>query len=189
MKATLEMPRRGVRGTLEVWGKAPDRLLAVTTIDRVGEISQGYDGKVGWSKDPYHGLRVLDGAELEKIKYQAIFNSELKWRELFHKVELAGVEQVDKREAYVLRLTGKDGWSVTRYYDKETFLLVRADVVDEGPHGKIPIETRYSDYRETDGVRVAFEWIQKTPVGETVLKILKAKSNIPIDDSRFAEPQ
>jgi hypothetical protein len=30
----------------------------------VGEIQQGYDGKVGWEKNPMTGLRELQGAEL-----------------------------------------------------------------------------------------------------------------------------
>jgi hypothetical protein len=189
MKATLEMPRRGVRGTLEVWGKAPDKLLTVTVIDRVGEIKQGYDGKAAWSRDPYQGLRDLEGEDLEKIRYQSIFNPELKWRELFEKVQLTGVERVGDREAYVVRLIGKEGFTITKYFDTATFLLIRSDVVDVGPNGKIPIETRYSDYREIDGVKTAFQWTQKTPIGEAVIKIVEANSNIRIEDSFFKKPQ
>jgi C-terminal processing protease CtpA/Prc len=187
-KATLEIQGRNVQGSLEVCGKAPDKMLTVTTIDKVGVIKQGFDGKVGWSQDPFQGLRTLEGDELEKIRRQAIFNSELKWRELFIKVELTGREKVGGLDAYVIRLTDKDGTTVTRYYDATTFLLLRADAVDEGPQGKIPVETLYTDYREVDGVKTAFQWTQKTPVGETVIKITEVKGNAEIDDARFAKP-
>jgi carboxyl-terminal processing protease len=188
IKATLEMQGRNVQGELEICGKAPDKLLTVTTINKVGVIKQGFDGKTGWSHDPYQGLRTLEGDELEKIKHQAIFNPQLKWRELFIKAELAGKEKVGGQDAYVIRLTGKDGAPVTRYYDVTTFLLLRADAVDEGPQGKIPVETLYMDYREVDGVKTAFQWTKKTPVGETIIKIVEVKTNAVIDDARFAKP-
>ena len=188
LKATLEIRGRSVQGALEVCGKAPDRMLTVTTIDKVGVIKQGFDGKAGWSQDPYQGLRTLEGDELERVKRLAVFNSELKWRELFIKAELAGREKVGEQDAYVIRLTSSDGGSVSRYYDAATFLLLRADAVDEGPQGKIPVETIYTDYREVDGVKTAFQWTQKTPVGEVIIKITEVKTNAEIDDSRFAKP-
>jgi len=186
--ATLEIQGRNVQGTLEVCGKAPDKLLTVTTINKVGVIKQGFDGMAGWSQDPFQGLRAFEGDELEKIKHQAVFNSELKWRELFIKAELAGKEKVGGRDAYVIRLTVKDGTTVTRYYDAATFLLLRHDAVDESPQGKFPVETLYSDYREVDGVKTAFQWTKKTPVGETIIKITEVKTNAVIDDARFSKP-
>jgi hypothetical protein len=188
LNATLEIQGRNVKGALEVCGKAPDKLLTVTTINKVGVIKQGFDSKTGWSQDPYQGLRALEGDELEKIKRQAVFNSELKWRELFIKAELSGREKVGGLDAYVIRLTGKDGTSVTRYYDAATFLLLRADAVEEGPQGKIPVETLYTDYRDVGGVKTSFQWTQKTPVGETIIKITEVKTNAEIDDTRFAKP-
>ncbi len=188
LKATLEIKGRNVQGALEVCGKAPDKLLTVTTIDKVGVIKQGFDGKSGWSQDPFQGLRALEGDELEKTRRQAVFNPELKWRELFIKAELTGKEKVGGLDAYVVRLTGKDGTSVTRFYDAATFLLLRADAVDEGPQGKIPVETLYTDYREVDGVNTAFQWTKKTPAGDTIIKITWVKANAEIDDARFAKP-
>jgi hypothetical protein len=132
---------------MSIDGKAPDKMLTVTTIDKVGVIKKGFDGKAGWSQDPYQGLRTLEGDELERIRRQAVFNSELKWRELFIKAELAGREKVGEQDAYV-----------------------------------------YTDYREVDGVKTPFQWTQKTPVGEMIIKITEVKTNAEIDDSRFAKP-
>jgi hypothetical protein len=187
LKADFEMPGRGVRGALEVYGKAPAKLLTVRTIEKVGVIKQGYDGRAGWSQDPYQGLRALAGEELEVARRGAIFNAELKWRELFEKVELLETEKLKENEAYAVRLMAKDGAAETRYY-AGSFLLLRATTVYEGPQGRIPIETRYADYRELDGVKVAFEWTQQTPVGDTVVKVTAIRHNPEINDSRFAKP-
>jgi hypothetical protein len=107
---------------------------------------------------------------------------------LFIKAELTGREKSGGLDAYVIRLTDKDGASVTRYYDTATFLLLRADEVDEGPHGRIPTETLYTDYREVDGVKTAFQWTKKTPAGDTIIKITWVETTAEIDDARFAKP-
>lgn len=184
IKASMEMPARGVQGMLEVSGKAPDKRLSLTTIKGVGVMRQGYDGKAGWSDDPYQGVRSLAGEELEIVRIAALFNAELKWRELFAKAELTATEA----DAYVIRLTHQDGSFVTRRYDKQTWMLLREDSLYDSPQGRIAIETRYADYRVVDGVKAAFTWTQKTPVGETVFKIIEVANNLSLDDALFARP-
>lgn len=184
IKAGFEMPGRSVQGTFEIYGKAPNKLLTIRNINKVGVIKLGYDGQSGWSEDPYQGLRALAGEELEIARLSAVFNAELRWRELFAKAELTAMEA----GAYVIRLTRKDGSFVSRRYDAKTFMLLREDALYEGPQGKMPIETRYADYREVDGVKLAFQWTQKTPVGETVIKITEIRHSAEVDDTRFARP-
>lgn len=188
LKAALEMPGRGVRGTIEITGKAPDMMLSVRKIERVGVIRQGYDGKTGWSEDPYQGMRQLEGEELEMARRSAVFNPEIEWRRLFDKAELEGREKLGEKDVYVVRMTSKGGAAETRYYDAQTFLLLRTRAVYEGPQGKIPIETSFTDYRDAGGVKIAFEWRQKTPAGELVVTVAEVKNNIEIDEARFAKP-
>ncbi len=187
LNAEFEMPGRGVRGTLEVHGKAPDKLLSIRTINKVGVIKQGYDGQAAWSQDPYQGLRTLAGEELEITRRGAIFNAELKWRALFEKIELLKTEKLQENEVHVVRLIAKDGTAETRYYAAD-FLLLRTTTVYEGAQGTIPVETRYIDYREVGSVKMAFEWVQKTPVGDTVVKVTGIRHNPAINDARFAKP-
>ncbi len=188
IKAKLEMPGRGVQGTIEIYGKAPNRLLSVTDIQGIGLIKQGYDGQTGWSQDPYQGPRTLEGDELERARRGATFNAELKWRSLYEKAELAGTQKLGERETYIVRLTPKGGGPVTSYYDTQTFMLLRTDATEEGPAGKISLQTHYADYRDLDGVKVSFQWTQKSPIGETVIKVTEAKNNIEIADAIFTKP-
>jgi hypothetical protein len=188
LEATIEMPGRAIRGTLEIAGKAPDRMLVVRTIDKVGAFKQGFDGTSGWSEDPYNGLRRLDGEELEIVRRSAVFNADLKWRQLYDRVESLGLEKLGGRDVHVVRLTGEDSPSETRYYDAATFLLVRSAVVYEGPQGKIPIETRYDDYRVVDGAKVAHQWTQTTPAGEMVVRVTRVRQNPAIGDAVFKIP-
>ncbi|RMG54473.1 MAG: hypothetical protein D6723_04985 [Acidobacteria bacterium] len=185
---TLEIPAQGIRGTIRIYAKAPNKLLVIQTVEGIGQLQQGYDGRVAWSRDPFQGLREMDGVELANFKREATFNAELKWRELYEKVELIGTEKVGDRQAYVIRLTPRLGRPITQYYDKETFLLLRQDSVYEGPQGTIPGQEYFSDYREVSGVKVPFRVIQKSSLGEAVMSLTDIEPNVEIDDARFAKP-
>jgi hypothetical protein len=188
VKGTLEIPAQGIKGAIEIYAKAPNKLLVVQSISGIGEIKQGYDGQVGWTQNPFQGTRDLEGVELAAFKREANFNSELKWRELYEKVELVGTDKVGDQEAYVIRLTPSVGQPLTQYYDSQTFLLLRIDGVQEGPQGTVPVQTYLSDYREVEGVKVAFQATQKIPIGEAVIKLTELKSNVEIEDAKFAKP-
>jgi hypothetical protein len=187
-KGTIDLPTQGIHGTVEFYAKAPNKRLEIATIQGIGEIKKGYDGQAGWSQDPFQGTRDMDGVELASFKRQAVFNAELKWRELYEKAELVGTNKVGDRDAYVVRLTPSVGKPITQYYDTQTFLLVRMDLVQEGPQGTIPVETYLSEYRDVDGVKLPFQLTEKTPIGEATLKVTEVKNNIPIDDAKFAKP-
>jgi len=187
-KGTLEIVGQGIEGTIEVYAKAPNKLLVVQTIPGIGEFKQGCDGQVVWGQDPFHGLRELEGVEQANFKRRAVFNADLKWRELFEKVELVGTDKVGDRETIVVRLTPSVGQPITRYYDAQTFLLLREDSVYEGPQGTIPGEEYPSEYREVDGVKIPFQSRAKLPMGEVMVKFAEAKTNVEIDDAKFAKP-
>jgi outer membrane lipoprotein-sorting protein len=191
VKGSMEIGEQHVHGTLEVYTKAPNRRLIVTNIEGFGEVRQGYDGQVAWTQDPSRGLRVLEGAELADAQREATFNAELKWRDLYSKVELTGKEKVGDREAYVLRLTPSSGKPLTRYYDAENFLVLRQIMTRETPQGPVEIQVDLSDYRDIGGgVKGPFKIKQTMPVvGEILITLIEEKNNVEIDDARFAKPK
>ncbi|MBI3951065.1 MAG: DUF620 domain-containing protein [Acidobacteria bacterium] len=187
-KGTLEIVGQGITGTIEIYAKAPNKLLLVQSITGIGEVKQGTDGQVVWSQDPFQGIRELEGVELANFKRRATFNADLKWRELYEKVELVGTEKVEDRDTYVIRLTPSVGKPITRSYDAQTFLLLREASVYEGAQGTMPGEEYPSDYRDVNGVKVAFQSRAKLPVGEVLVKLTEVKTNVEIDDAKFAKP-
>jgi len=188
IKGTLEVAAQGIKGTIEIYSKAPDKHWEVGVIEGIGEFTRAYDGQIGWSQDPINGLRELSGVELAILKRSATFNGELKWRQLYPKVELVGKEKINEKEVYVVRLTPTEGQPVTSYYDTASFLVVRTDMVQEGPQGNVPIESYVSDYREVNGIKIPFEIKQSIPIGTLLIKLTEVKHNLPIDDARFRKP-
>lgn len=187
-KGSMEMGAAHMHGTMEYYSKAPNKLLVVTTIDGVGEMKQGFDGQTAWALTP-QGLVDITGPQLEAMKRQATFNRELKWREMFPKVELKGKEKVGDKDAWVVVMSPATGAPVTQYYDATSFLLLRQNATHEMPQGPIEVTTDFSDYRDVgNGMKAPFQLMQKTPMGEVVTKISEMKNNVPIDDAKFAKP-
>ncbi len=187
-KGIMEIQPQGLHCTVEFYAKAPNKRLIITNIEGAGEFKQAYDGQVAWSENPMQGLHELQGEEAARLRREATFNPELRWRELYKKLEVAGKEKVGERDAYVVRMTPTEGKPLTRYYDTQTFLLLRQDLVQETTQGEIQVKAFFSDYRDVDGVKAPFLIEQQLPMGKVVLKMTEVRNNIEIDDAKFAKP-
>ncbi len=188
-KGLMDFVAQEVHGSMELWAKAPDKQLVVMNLETVGEIKQGFDGRVAWGQDASGQIIEVSGAPLADMQRNAVFNSALKWREIYPKAELAGQETIGSRKAWVVRLTPVSGKPVTRYFDKETFLMLRESGTRETPQGPMDIRADFADYRDVNGVKAPFVIRQVLPIGEIVLKITEMKNNVEIADTQFAKPE
>lgn len=187
-KGTMENQAQGLRGTFAAYVKAPDKVLVVQSLAGI-EAKQGFDGKIGWSQDPFSGLRTLEGPELVNVKRASQFDTTLNFRGQYKKAEVLGRRKENGRDAIVLRLTPLVGQPVVGYYDARTFLLLRTDMVVESPQGTIPMQVYFSDYRPVAGIKMPFVTRQRMGgIIEIVLRITEIQTNVPLDDALFAKP-
>ncbi len=183
---TLEIPAMGVNAAFEMYAKAPDKRLTVTVVEGYGEIRRGFDGKTGWNSEPQNGLVDLAGEELATEKREAVFFGDLRWKELYPTAEVAGRSKVGARECWILKLTPSEGRPVTRYYDAETRLMVKS--ISTSAAGEI--EAELSDFRDIGaGVKIPHTMKMTTPNGDVVLRFKEWKTNVEIDDAKFAKPR
>jgi len=187
-KATIEVVGQGLTGTSEEGQKAPNKVYSDVTLSGIGSISQGYDGQVAWSKDPFQGLRQKSGAELAMTKIEAATDAETNWKAYFKSVELVGTEKVGDGDAYVLKFTPNEGQPITRYYDKSSFLMVRQDMVLDTPQGTIPSKSYFSDFRTVDGIKIPFDAKLEQGPGTIHVVVTDVKHNVDIDDAKFKMP-
>ncbi len=187
-KGIMEIGEQHVHAIIEVYTKAPNKRLVISNIEDFGEVQQGYDGQSAWTEVPSQGLRILAGAELADAQRDATFNAELKWRELYPKVELRGKEKVGEQPAYVVRLFPSSGQPITRYYDAQNFLMLRQIMTRETQQGSMEIQVELSDYRDIGGgVKGPFKIKQTMPaLGEILITMTEVKNNVPIDDAKFS---
>jgi carboxyl-terminal processing protease len=159
-------------GAVEIDEKAPDKSVTIINVQNVGSMRRGFTGAYGYEQFALMGFRELKGAELDAMRVEADFRRDIDLRRLYPKMILKGTERVGDAEAYVVEATPARGLFPTKFYfDTQTGLLLRQDAV------------YFEDYREVDGVRVAFRI--RSPL--VTIKLKDVKHNVPLDDATFAE--
>jgi zinc protease len=187
-KGTMEMAAMGVKATMEFYAKAPNKTLLKAEIPGLGLIQEGYDGSVAWAFNSAQGMREKSGVELAVTRRSAEMHRDLKLKELYPKMEIAGSEKVGDKDAWHVVATPVEGAPEHWYIDKATSLLIRSKMELEGPMGKLEIVTDMQDYREVEGVKLPWTVKQQAGPVEVVLKFEDVKVNVPLDDAMFRKP-
>jgi hypothetical protein len=188
-KGTIELADFGMNGTITMSEKAPDKSLAVIEIGGMGTIREGTSSAGAWSDDPQQGVRDKTGAELADAKRGAIFNIELKLKEVFKTLEVKGRDAIASRPVWVVLATPGDGGAPTRmFFDAETGLLLRMSSTRETPMGAMDFDIYLEDYRVTDGVKQPWLVRQVTSQFTMVVKLTELKNNVALDDAIFKRP-
>jgi hypothetical protein len=119
------------------------------------------------------------------------------------KIELAGVEKVENRDTYNLKLTMKSGEAIHIWIDAQTCLETKMEGRPRRLDGIYhPVEIYYRDYRLVNGLQVPFILETKVlPVAQTVagmrqpnvpverIVVQKVEVNPKLDESLFTKPQ
>jgi hypothetical protein len=168
----------------EVYQKAPDKLLTVTSYPNV-VFSNGYNGTEGWAHSSRDGATPLPEQLLAQLKRDAVFYKELKTQELYSQLTVLGRASVRDADAYLVQATPANGSVEKLFFDVRTGLLVRRYTESDTPLGKLPLQIDYEDYRTVDGIQQSFLIHWSFPGRIWGRKIDEIKQNIPIDDAKF----
>lgn len=157
----FEMSAQGITGKLEVFAKRQDKLLIKINLPALGEMLQGYDGKIGWMVAPMTGPMVLDGKMLEQSREQARFDAVLHAPSEFTSMQTVGRTNFDAKECYQVKLVRQSGQEVNEFYDVKTGLLAGSTELQETPLGNISVTAMTSDYKKFGDLLFATRMTQK----------------------------
>jgi hypothetical protein len=184
------MINRGETWTVETFQKGPDKYLAVITTPEGVTTYQGFNGTIGWIKSPVE-RREMSSGETAQMKRQVDFYRDFKLKEQYSKMNVTGREKIGHRETYVIEGLSLGNKTEKLFFDTQTGLLLRRIVLAETMLGLDPEQTDFEDYREVDGVRLAFtvrvSYLDDNHFGIT-RKLTDIRQNLPIDDGRFNIP-
>ena len=152
---TFEMPAMGMSGDLTVYQQAPDMGLVRIVVPGFGENIQAYNGQIGWSEDPTQGSRLLEGAELNALKRQSSPHAELEYKEHFPERTTIGEAEWNGEAAWQVDLVDVDGNESSRYYSKDTGLLLGEETTQTTDMGPTEATNTLADYTEFGGLMVA----------------------------------
>jgi hypothetical protein len=182
---TVPGDKEPVKGTIEEIVAAPRSKRTTIDVPGIRKVVSGVTGDLAWEVSSTDGPRIVTGAARTEALREATFNPELKWKELFPKVELAGVFELGGTPAYQVVLTPPEGDPEMRYFATDTLLMVGTQSTSIGQDGKTTIEATYSDWREVDGIQYAFKVRLKTGL-EMIIE--KVEHDPPLDPAVFALP-
>jgi len=190
LDGTIELPAFGMTGKVKFIGKAPNKMLHVVTLaDGQFEQKQGFDGRVAWKSDTQTGLKKLEGAEFEQAKMEAIFDSDIRLKEVFPDMKVTGRAKVGDRDSYTVLAHEPGGKTDTFYFDAQTGQRIAVD--SEGPDesGKVVKANIFlEDFRPIDGIQMPFRIRIESPAANLVITLQEVHHNVPIEDSIFAMP-
>ena len=168
---------------------------------------QVYDGANGWKLRPFLNRNVVEpytADELKMSSMQADLDGPLvDYAAKGTKIELVGMEKVEDRDTYKLKLTMKNGSAIHVWIDAQTFLEAKIEGqprrLDGTDH---PVEVYFRDYRPVDGLQIPYVLetrvlpvahtalgLKDTPVPPEKTFIDKVVVNPKLDESRFSKPE
>ncbi len=189
MTGTMDLPTFGMSGKVEVYAKAPNKVLRIVNIGEGQFVQkQAFDGKTGWKSDPQSGLKQLTDAELEEAKVESVFDTEVRLKEIYPDMKVTGRAKVGDHDAYTV-LTHEGRKTLTFYFDAQSGLRIAED--SEGPddNGTVQkISLTFEDYQPVGGVQVPHKIRGTSPVITFEMHIQDAQVNVPVDEAKFAMP-
>ena len=151
---TMSVPGSGMTGTLDIYGMKPNKSLVKITIGGIGEVMEGFDGKIGWSVSPMTGPRLTDGKELDEKMFDADFYSDLHEEGRYTSMTTVDKALFDGRQCYKVSLVRKTGSEDFDFYDAATGLKAGSIGTRESQMGPMNVTQVHSDYKKFGGLLV-----------------------------------
>src|SRR6266700_6437544 len=138
---------------------------------------------------------AINGVTVESMEEAWLALMEWDFSHHYSQIKLVGRSDVNGKPAYALLFTPPEGDSDVRYFDATSFLLVRMDQVGryrtkvDGPESKRKIESYYSDYQDTSGIKfprlIVAIGNPSVPKSRAEFVVGNVKVNSTFDDSVF----
>jgi len=156
--------------------------------------TQCVTGDSGWQLLPYRGRTAPEAMSADQLLEMSetasidglLFDSARRG----HVIELVGHETLDGRDTVKLEVTLPSGAKRWVYLDEETALEVRVDALRTLRGRPHLVQTRYDEWRESDGLLIARRQLTQTEgmEGSRFLTVEDVLVNPPINEERFRIP-
>ena len=186
---TVVIEGTGFEGTFVQWSERPIKSRQDVDLG-VFKLIEGDNGEFSWRVDQNGRLQIRrDERSLGEHKIKALLAEfdHLNRNSPNFDLSFEGTEKVDGADCYVVKMTNTINQDITTsYYDKASFRLLKSVV--KKPDSEM--HTLYFDYREVDGVLVAFreEATEHPTKMKQIMQITSLETNVPIDPSIFEPP-
>lgn len=137
-------------GDFELLKTKPNRQLIRIKLGEQGQIVTVYDGKIGWTVNPFAGATLMEGKLLQQTADEAEFYSILHRDTDFKSMETVGPARMDGKDCIELKVVTKSGREIREFYDTKSGLLTATKGIQESPQGPNEVTLIYADYKKFD---------------------------------------
>jgi hypothetical protein len=173
----------------------PDKTRSFSKSEAFGTTQSGIDGELVWFVSENTGPVVEEGEARAAAIAAAAFDRSAQWRKHYTAAEYVGEEKVSGKSCHKIVLTPHIGRPETRFYDKESGLLVKiaeTRLTSVGMRPSIPIEILIEDYRPVDGLLIAQRVTKAVDMcgsrHETTYVTESIKHNVELPSDHFDPP-
>jgi len=156
---------------------------------------QVYDGKQGWKVRPFLGRNDAEPFSPAETKaaeeWQELDGTLIDHKRKGIKVQVEGMDKVEKHKAYKLKLTMKDGEIRHLWVDAKSFLEMKIEGQPRKMDGKLrQVSVYYRNYHTEHGLKVPHEFETAVDGVKQSYKmhIEKVAVNQKMDDKLFEKP-
>ena len=176
---------QGLEGTFEMY-RGDQQVVFSLDAPGIGNISQGFNGEIGWATGQA-GPALLDGTQLEQMKYLAQPDNELRLPSSYQSIETLGPSEIDGETFNALELVTLGGDVITEYYHPDTGLRFASVSQQETLAGSQEVALIYTDYRRFGDLKVATR-IEQRSGGQVLVRNVDAVQFGAIDEAVFELP-
>ena len=184
---TVELVQQGVDGSITLYKKEPDKRRQDFEVMGMNLV-EAYDGKVGW----WTNQQTMEIEEMPEDRFiRSKRNSMPVVAPLFPDKyglshTLKGKETIEGNEYFVVIRKFPDDFEVSIYIDAKTYLPYKSISQIEAQGMEIEVEQYTSDYKEVEGLMVAFSTSQYLNGQEQmIMTVSEVKINTGLEDSLF----
>ena len=187
LKGKWEMAAMNQAGDFELLRTKPNRQVMRLKLGDQGQIVNGYDGKIGWTVNPFSGAMLLEGKQLDQTAEEAEFYNILHPEKDYKSMESIGTAQMDGKDCIEIKLVTKSGREIHEFYDRTSGLLAATRSNQESEQGSNPVTIVFSGYKKIGDLLQATRLQAQAPQFEMVLTVSSVDYDA-VADSEFVMP-
>jgi hypothetical protein len=189
VEGTIVIEGTGLQGTFKQWSESPIKSRQEVDLT-IFKQTTGDNGQFAWTVDQNDKVQPLQDERSVQDHRVKLLTAEYDFLDRNSKnftLTFEGTDTVDGINCYVVKTTNSINQDTLRqYFDTATFRQLQA--ISIKADGRT--STRYFDYRDVDGVLVAFEEqsVEYPTMMKQVVKLTTVKANVPVEAAIFEPP-
>ncbi len=132
------------------------------------------------------GEQKFEGDEFIQKQNEAMLDLEARYEERGYTLDLLGIEKIDQKECYKVKITAPDDKAQTHYFEVATGYRMRFVRNETTPQGPVSIIIDLSDYKDVGGMKVPHTIHQDSGLQKINLKVIKVETGVKLKKGDFS---